>query len=131
MQRKSDAPLADALLHRWPFSTAAQGLSEQIKVNRPVHPLTVQQCRESVIRLDLQDVFTVPRRIVILRSGLRPEGKLTADPDPDGVVKRQVGGQDPVSGSGISPRIGCRICRQARLAPSCVRRSGSICCSSH
>ena len=83
--------------------TAALGVAEQRKVLRLVRTLSDQGVPVIIISHNMQDVFAVSDRIVVMRRG-RKVGELTASKTtPDEVVSLMVGAE-AVHEMGVIPR---------------------------
>ncbi|MFM2356909.1 MAG: hypothetical protein RLZZ528_2645 [Pseudomonadota bacterium] len=72
--------------------TAALGVPEQRKVIQLIHQLKAQGRGVIFISHNLQDIFAVADRIVVLRRGVQAGERMIADTTHDEVVKLMVGG---------------------------------------
>jgi simple sugar transport system ATP-binding protein len=72
--------------------TAALGVPEQRKVIQLIHQLKAQGRGVIFISHNLQDIFAVADRIVVLRRGVQAGERRIADTTHDEVVKLMVGG---------------------------------------
>jgi simple sugar transport system ATP-binding protein len=72
--------------------TAALGVPEQRKVIELIHQLKAQGRGVIFISHNLQDIFAVSDRIIVLRRGIRAGERRIADTNHDEVVKLMVGG---------------------------------------
>ncbi|HEY0794123.1 MAG TPA: ATP-binding cassette domain-containing protein [Chthoniobacterales bacterium] len=72
--------------------TAALGVPEQRKVVALIRSLKQSGVGVIFISHNLQDIFSVSDRILVLRRGLKAGERLTADTNPDEVVRLMVGG---------------------------------------
>ena len=71
--------------------TAALGVPEQRKVLALVHSLKARGVGIIFISHNLQDIFAASDRIVVLRRGLNVGERVTADANPDEIVRMMVG----------------------------------------
>jgi simple sugar transport system ATP-binding protein len=72
--------------------TAALGVPEQRKVIELIHQLKAQGRGVIFISHNLQDIFAVSDRIIVLRRGITAGERRIADTNHDEVVKLMVGG---------------------------------------
>ena len=80
--------------------TAALGVSEQRKVLRLVKTLCDQGVPVIIISHNMQDVFAVATRIIVMRRGKKVGECMTHQTSPDEIVSLMVGAEE-VQGSGI------------------------------
>ena len=80
--------------------TAALGVSEQRKVLRLVKTLCDQGVPVIIISHNMQDVFAVATRIIVMRRGKKVGERMTDQTSPDEVVSLMVGAEE-VQGSGM------------------------------
>jgi ABC-type sugar transport system ATPase subunit len=80
--------------------TAALGVSEQRKVLRLVKTLCDQGVPVIIISHNMQDVFAVATRIIVMRRGKKVGERMTDQTSPDEIVSLMVGAEE-VQGSGI------------------------------
>ncbi len=83
--------------------TAALGVAEQYKVLTLVRTLRDQGIPVIIISHNMQDVFAVADRIVILRRGKKVGERLAADSTPDEIVSLMVGAET-VKKMGVIPK---------------------------
>ena len=83
--------------------TAALGVSEQRKVLTLVRTLSGQGVPVIIISHNMQDVFAVADRIVILRRGKKVGERLAAQTTPDEIVSLMVGAE-AVHEMGVIPK---------------------------
>jgi len=83
--------------------TAALGVSEQRKVLALVHTLSSQGVPGIIISHNMQDVFAVADRIIILRRGKKVGEEIAAKTTPDRIVSLMVGAE-AVHQMGIIPK---------------------------
>jgi ABC-type sugar transport system ATPase subunit len=74
--------------------TAALGVSEQRKVLRLVKTLCGQGVPVIIISHNMQDVFAVATRIIVLRRGIKVGERMTDQTSPDEVVSLMVGAEE-------------------------------------
>jgi len=84
--------------------TAALGVSEQHKLLRTVRSLAEQGVPVIMISHNMQDVFAVSDRIVVLRRGKKVGELIAKDTTPDEVVSLMVGAE-AVHEMGIIPKV--------------------------
>jgi simple sugar transport system ATP-binding protein len=72
--------------------TAALGVPEQRKVIQLIHQLKAQGRGVIFISHNLQDIFAVADRIVVLRRGVQAGERRIAETTHDEVVKLMIGG---------------------------------------
>lgn len=80
--------------------TAALGVSEQRKVLRLVKTLCDQGVPVIIISHNMQDVFAVATRIIVMRRGKKVGERMTSQTSPDEIVSLMVGAEE-VQESGI------------------------------
>lgn len=80
--------------------TAALGVSEQRKVLRMVKTLSAQGVPVIIISHNMQDVFAVATRIIVMRRGKKVGERMTEQTTPDEIVSLMVGAEE-AQGSGI------------------------------
>lgn len=80
--------------------TAALGVSEQRKVLRLVNTLRDQGVPVIIISHNMQDVFAVATRIIVMRRGKKVGERMTNQTNPDEIVSLMVGAEE-VQESGI------------------------------
>jgi ABC-type sugar transport system ATPase subunit len=80
--------------------TAALGVSEQRKVLRLVKTLCDQGVPVIIISHNMQDVFAVATRIIVMRRGKKVGERMTDQTSPDEIVSLMVGAEE-AQGSGI------------------------------
>jgi ABC-type sugar transport system ATPase subunit len=80
--------------------TAALGVSEQRKVLRLVKTLSAQGVPVIIISHNMQDVFAVATRIIVMRRGKKVGERMTNQTTPDEIVSLMVGAEE-AQGSGI------------------------------
>jgi ABC-type sugar transport system ATPase subunit len=73
--------------------TAALGVSEQRKVLRLVKTLCDQGVPVIIISHNMQDVFAVATRILVMRRGKMVGERITAQTTPDEIVSLMVGAE--------------------------------------
>jgi ABC-type sugar transport system ATPase subunit len=83
--------------------TAALGVTEQRKVLMLVRTLAAQGVPVIIISHNMQDVFAVADRIVILRRGKKVAERIAAESTPDEIVSLMVGAQ-AVHEMGVIPK---------------------------
>jgi simple sugar transport system ATP-binding protein len=83
--------------------TAALGVSEQRKVLYLVRTLAEQGVPVIIISHNMQDVFAVADRIVILRRGKKVGERIAAETTPDEIVSLMVGAE-AVHEMGVIPK---------------------------
>jgi ABC-type sugar transport system ATPase subunit len=81
--------------------TAALGVSEQRKVLRIIKTLCDQGVPVILISHNMQDVFAVATRIVVMRRGKKVGERMAAETTPDEIVSLMVGAEEVQQGSGI------------------------------
>jgi ABC-type sugar transport system ATPase subunit len=74
--------------------TAALGVSEQRKVLRLVKTLSAQGVPVIIISHNMQDVFAVATRIIVLRRGKKVGERMTNQTSPDEIVSLMVGAEE-------------------------------------
>ena len=74
--------------------TAALGVSEQRKVLRLVKTLSSQGVPVIIISHNMQDVFAVATRIIVMRRGKKVGERITDQTSPDEIVGLMVGAED-------------------------------------
>lgn len=84
--------------------TAALGVSEQRKVLTLVRTLAGQGVPVIIISHNMQDVFAVADRIVILRRGKKVGEQVAAETTPDKIVSLMVGAET-VHKMGVIPKV--------------------------
>lgn len=80
--------------------TAALGVSEQRKVLRLVKTLSSQGVPVIIISHNMQDVFAVSTRIIVMRRGKKVGERITSETNPDEIVSLMVGAEE-VQGQAI------------------------------
>ena len=83
--------------------TAALGVAEQRKVLRTVRTLVDQGVPVIIISHNMQDVFAVADRIVVMRRGKKVGERVAAKTNPDEIVSLMVGAE-AVHEMGVIPR---------------------------